>query len=278
MTSLPSRSALVPVTPSILSYYKTRAGNRAPLHELRGGKMAPDAAHALFLLHARVSELGGTLLITDAYRSADSQRKARQKYQNWLTAGKPARSSEAYDKQTMKSSFISRAGRSFHNAGRAVDIAHMLAAPDDVPKKEKLDWLWDAAIPLGWRPIIKSPREGQREAWHFDFMGPWLPVYERLGYAQAAMCAVLDLGLGKDLYDRPWERWVQAQIQRAGEDIGDVDGWFGKMTKAGAENLGIGHLFYARDERHGSFLPVERVALEKALVALPDAATPLTLV
>tara|TARA_Y100000310_G_C20504000_1_gene725472 strand:- start:16 stop:732 length:717 start_codon:yes stop_codon:yes gene_type:complete len=235
--------------------------------------MVPDAAAALLQLHARVDELGGTLFVSDCYRSPEVQGKARKKYERWLAAGKPSPRSAEYDKTTMKGAFVSRPGRSNHNAGRAVDLDHMHAAPDDVPRNEKLDWLWDVAIPLGWKPIIKSPREGQSEAWHFDFLGPWQVVRDRLDYGQTAMCGVLDHGGGEDLYDRAWERWVQAQIHRAGPDIGDVDGWFGRMTKAGADALGIEYLFAPKYTHHRVFLPAEREALEAALIALPSVGT-----
>ena len=267
---LPTRTRLVSVHPEILSYYKTRKGDRAPLHTLRGGKLTPDAAEALYKLHLGVKEAGGELLVSDCYRSPEVQGKARKKYENWVAAGKPKRSSDEYDKATMKGAFVSRPGRSNHNAGRAVDVAHMLAAPDDVPRKEKLDWLWDIAIPIGWRPIIKSPREGQSEAWHFDFMGPWSIVRDRLDYGQTAMAGVLDSGGGKGLYARPWERWVQAQIHRVGAvDIGDIDGHLGKMTLVGIKALDLVSLFDPEYSHHRVFLPEEREAVEAALMALP---------
>ena len=256
--ALPARTPLVSVDTSILSYYENRSGSRTPLHELNGGQMTPDAAAALLALSKACAAKGGSLLITDCFRSVAFQAKTRKRYENWLAAGKPSPRTAAYDKKTMKAAFVSRPGRSFHNSGRAVDIAHMLAAPDDVPRNEKLDWLWDVAKPLGWAPIIKDPREGQSEAWHFDFRGPWQGTFDRLGYGQGAMCGVLDLGLGEDVYPRAWERWVQAQIHRAGHDIGDVDGYWGRMTKAGAESLGVA-------------LDASREQIAAALMEAPDA-------
>jgi hypothetical protein len=237
--SLPSRTPLVAVDPTILSYYKDKGGSQIPLTNLNGGQMTPDAAAALLELSEACLAKGGSLLITDCFRSVEFQAKTRKKYENWLAAGKPSASDPAYDSKTMKRAYVSRPGRSFHNSGRAVDIAHMLAAPEDVPKDQKLDWLWEVAKPIGWSPIIKDAREGQSEAWHFDFRGPWQSTFDRLGYAQGAMCAVLDLGLGEGIYERAWERWVQAQIHRCGNDIGDVDGYWGKLTKGGAEALGV---------------------------------------
>ena len=267
---IPTRTPLVKVPASIQSYYKDKNGNRIPLHKLSGGKLVPEASLALFGLHARVSELGGTLLVTDSYRSAEVQGKARKKYETWVAAGKPSPRTADYDKKTMKGAFVSRPGRSNHNAGRAVDLAHMLAAPEDVPRNEKLDWLWEAAIPLGWRPIIKSPNESQSEAWHFDFWGELAHVRDRLDYGQSAMVGVLDIGKGKGLYDRLWERWVQAQLHRIGPDVGDVDGYLGKLTKAGIEELGLLDLFAPRYAIGRVFTPLERKAVEAALMALPS--------
>lgn len=268
---LPARTRLVKVHESVVSYYKNSMGQNVPLHTLRDGKLAEDAANALHRLHQSVEAEGGTLLVTDCFRSPKTQARARKKYETWVAAGKPSPSSEAFKSYTMKAAFVAKPGRSNHNAGRAVDVAHLLAAPDSVPSSKKLDWLWDIAKPLGWTPVIKVANEGAREAWHFDFMGPWAVVKDRLGYEQAAMAGVLDLGLGADLYDRAWARWVQAQLHRAGSvDIGDIDGFLGRKTKEGAEALGIGNLFNPRYVRHGSFTPEERITLENALMGLAD--------
>jgi len=232
---LPQRVVPVVVSPVILSYYKGRDGERKPLAQLRGGRATPDLAVALLALHERCDADGGSLLITDCYRDVGVQGGARKKYERWVADGKP----KPPDPKIHKAAFVARPGRSFHSAARAIDAAHMLAAPESVPRNLKLDWLWERAKPLGFTPVIKTPDEGAKEAWHFDFRGPWAHVYDHLGYAQTAMCATLDIGEGARLFARARNRWVQAQLWRAGANIGDVDGYPGKRTKAAAKRLDV---------------------------------------
>lgn len=254
---LPQRVTPVPVDPQVLSYYKGSSGGRLPLASLAGGKLTPDAAEALLLLHLAVAHDGGTLFVTDAYRNVAVQGAARQKYENWLAAGKPQPGTSAWNAASMKAAFVARPGKSFHSGARAVDLAHMAAAPADVPRALKLDWLWERARPLGFQPILKAPDEGAPEAWHFDLDGPWKATRDHLGYEQAAMCATLDIGEGEGLFALPWERWVQAQMWRAGVDLGDVDGHWGGRTHDAARHLGL-------------LLDAPKEALGAALAALPD--------
>lgn len=251
--TLPQRLQLVPVDQKIQSYY----GKRGPLATLPMGRLAPDAAAALALLDAQIRAAGGQLLITDCFRSLAEQAAARAKYERWLAAGKPSARSAAFDSKTMKASFVARPGKSGHNGGRAVDIAHMLVAPHGIPKNQKLDWLWEHAKACGWTPVIRTADEGASEAWHFDFLGPWAHVREHLGYEAAALCAFLDIGAGDGLFPRAYNRWVQAQLWRAGVDVGDIDGYVGKRTKRGAALVGVN-------------LDAEPAAVEAALMALPD--------
>lgn len=239
---LPVRTEVIRVRSDILSIYKNRKGKLAPLSGLKMGYLTLDAATALAALHDVVEADGGTLAVSDCLRSVAEQAKARQKYDNWVKAGKPKSSSDDFDKATMKAAFTSRPGRSFHCGGRAVDLDHMNAAPASVPRDQKLDWLWERAKPLGWRPVIKKADEGKREAWHFDFMGEWAETYGRIGYEQTAICATLDLGIGKGIFTRPWERWVQAQLHRRGFDVGDVDGYHGPATRKGLKSAKLDHL------------------------------------
>lgn len=253
--SIGARVELVRVDDSILSYYKGKDGLRKPLSGLAGGKATPDMAAALAKLSNAARAAGGQILVTDCYRSNEVQAAARAKYEKWLSSGKPKPGTPGYDAKTMKPAFVSRPGKSFHNAGRAVDLAHMLAAPESVPSHLKLDWLWEIAIPCGFEPILKKPTEGASEAWHFDFRGPWGPVYDRLGYEQAAMAACLDIG--SSVYARSWKRWVQAQMWRCGVDLGDIDGHWGKKTARAAKELGL-------------LIDAPKDALFAALCAMPD--------
>lgn len=257
MDLIPTRIVPVKVDPRILSYYKDSAGGRIPLGNLLGGKLTPDAAEALLQLHLAVQQDGGTLFVTDAYRDVAVQSAARRKYDNWRAAGKPKPGAAGWNATTMKAAFVALPGRSFHSSARAVDLAHLEAAPASVPRGQRLDWLWERAIPLGFAPIIKSADEGASESWHFDYRGPWASVFDTLGYEQAAMCATLDIGEGSNLFTKAWERWVQAQLWRAGVNLGAIDGAWGAKTARAAALVGLR-------------LDAPRDALAAALMALPD--------
>jgi hypothetical protein len=243
------RTQLHKVDPIIKSSYSEKGGtggSRAALFSLaglKGGLLTPDAVTALLDLHTAVEEAGGDLRITDAYRDADVQAAARKKYENWLGAGKPPRkikgkANPKFDAETMKDAYVARPGRSFHNAGRAIDI-HVVMLKLGKKKDLYLDKLWPIAKGLGWRPIIKEPDEGAKESWHFDFMGEWAPVYDRLGYSQAALCACLDIG-AFNVTVLAREKAIQAHLHRAGYDVGDIDGIIGRRTLLGLGAAGIG--------------------------------------
>lgn len=202
-------------------------GNRVP-----GADMVPvDVAKALLAADKVIAIARGDFRILDLVRNVSQQAKGRKKYETWLAAGKPKQSSSRWDSGIMKDAYIARPGRSMHNAGRAMDVdlssLNFVGDPD-----KQLDTLWGIIEPLGWDPIIKRPDEGASEAWHFDFWGPWQGTYDLLGYEQAAMCAVLDLG-HVELFDRGVQRAIQAHLHRAGHDVGDVDGWIGSKTMRG---------------------------------------------
>jgi hypothetical protein len=52
-------------------------------------------------------------------------------------------------------------------------------------------------------------------------------------------------------------------------DIGDIDGYLGKMALAGITALDLVSLFDPRYKHHRVFRPKEREAVEDALMALP---------
>lgn len=238
------RTELVSVDRRIMSSY--RSGGRTggprekliPLRRLDDAALVPnDVASALLEAHNAVEREGGDFRVTDLRREVRTQARARKKYENWLSAGKPSTSSASWDGETMKNAFVAKPGYSFHNAGRAVDVHVDELKFPGLPPDKQLDKLWELLRPIGWRPIIAEANERQSEAWHFDFMGEWEPVYDRLGYKDGAMCASLDIGL--DCYSR-WEwRSVQAQLHRAGYDVGEVDGYAGPKTKKGLERARV---------------------------------------
>jgi hypothetical protein len=238
------RTELVQVNTEILSSYKSGGGTGGPreklipLWRLGNAALVPrDVADGLLAAHRAVQAAGGDFRVTDLRREVETQAKARKKYENWLAAGKPSTRSSAWDRSTMKNAFVSRPGYSFHNAGRAMDVHISELDFPGLSEDKQLDKLWELVIPLGWRPIIQAADERESEAWHFDFMGEWEPVYDRLGYKDGAMCTALDIGI--DCYARWQWRFIQAQLQRAGYDLGEVDGYAGRKTKAALAAAGI---------------------------------------
>ncbi len=126
--------------------------------------------------------------------------------------------------------------KSWHHSGRAIDI-------DLDELNLKLSELWDLAKPLGWNPIISEPDPTQKEAWHFEFRGVWGPVKDRTSYRQASVGALLDLGLTREWQGFWKQKTIQANLQRAGFDCGEIDGMIGPKTRAAivAASLSVGN-------------------------------------
>lgn len=238
---IPARVSLTTVPGEILSCYPIGAKRSAlkPLAALAAGRATPDTVAALVALHNAVLDAGGDFRVTELFRPREVQVAARTKYDRWVAAGKPSPSSPAFNPNTMKAAFVARPGFSNHEAGRAIDVDLASLKFPNVTADKQLDRLWELARPLGWRPIIKAPTEGASESWHFDYLGEWAPVYDRLGdYAAAAMCGCLDLGI--EGYGNDAARAIQANLQRAGYDIGEIDGVVGAKTERALAAAGLG--------------------------------------
>lgn len=236
--------SLVPVDASIASSYQRAGGTGGPRATLtplarlgKAGIAVPEMAAALKTLSDAVTARGGDLRITECHRDVAVQQAARQKYDNWVRAGKPAPGTPTFNAGTMKAAFVAQPGRSGHNAGRSIDVDLSSLKFPGVPADRQLDTLWDIAIPLGWSPIIKAADERASEAWHFDFVGELRGVKDRLGYEQWALCGAILVGHG-DLSG--YDAEVQALLCRAGHDIGAIDGKVGAKTRSAlARALGI---------------------------------------
>jgi len=224
-----ARMELIEVSALIPSSYKAKSGLPIMLATLAGGRLTPDAAWGLEQLYRAIAP-ESPFTVTDCYRDPETQRKARIRYLRWVSAGKPAVGTPAWNDKTMKADFVAEPGQSFHNAGRAIDFS--IGA-----LKVPLARVWEIAIPLGWSPVIEKPDTTASEAWHLDFMGPWAPVKQRLGYTQAAIAACLDIGYGHN--GSTTEMFIQAQLQRLGHDIGKIDGILGKKTQAAIASRGL---------------------------------------
>lgn len=193
-----------------------------------GAAITPDMFEALKLLNEAVKAADGRLHIIDLFRNWSVQGAARKLYE----AGKKP--------------FVAKPGGSFHGAGRAVDIKLQLLKFKRTPKHKQLDKLWELAIPLGFKPIIKVPNENAEEAWHFDFPGKdWADAYEKLSYPEIAKCCILDV----DEWDpneneaKVLNMFIQAQLIRLGKyEIGKVDGILGSKTKKVLAFMGLSRL------------------------------------
>ena len=230
-------TSLVPVDAKIASSYD-RAGKTGglrsglvPLTNLgKAGIAVPEVARALLAFHEAVFAAGGDFRVTELHRDVAVQQGARAKYDAWVRAGKPSPSSSGFNSKTMKAAFVALPGRSFHNAGRAIDIHIGALKFPGVAANKQLDKLWEIAKSCGWSPIIKAPDEGASEAWHFDYYGEISGVLKRLGYEQTALCGAILVGHSGDC--QTFEHTTQALLQRAGFDIGKIDGDIGPKTRA----------------------------------------------
>lgn len=210
---------------SVPSIYKNRSGEQVNLPE-RMAQCTPDMAKAIKVLSAEITKAGGSLILSDLFRSWDMQQQA---YLDCQTGKKTAYSPPP--------------GGSMHEAGRAMDI--------DLSKiKIHLLDFWKIAKPLGFMPIIAEPNPRTSEAWHFDFRGSHQLVYDYYlrmprdkrnmkPYEAMAMSAITDNT------DLPYTRQIgnlgvlrcQCMLVRLGKDIGLLDGFAGNKTNTALQGL-----------------------------------------
>ncbi len=227
----------------------------------KAGVAHPEVAPALLALSEAVAAAGGDFRVTECHRDVAVQKAARAKYDNWVQAGKPKPGAAGWNAATMKNAFVAAPGRSGHNAGRSIDVHLGMLKFPGVPADKQLDKLWELAIPLGWKPIIKSADEGASEAWHFDYPGELSGVMARLGYEQWALCGALLVGHG-DL--QGFSAVTQALLCRAGYDIGKIDGAIGPKSIAALANA-----LKISDADAKNKVAAQDVSIWPALLALP---------
>ncbi len=195
--------------------------DRIDLEGERTGWGTADLRQALLAAQRAVLEAGGTLGVTECFRSFRSSNTAHRAHPSTVRPG----------------------GGSVHNGGQAIDIdVYHLGGLD-------LATIWDLVIPLGFSPIIRRAVVGS-EAWHFDFRGEWRSYYawakeniRSRAYDQLARCCCLDAGA----WDRGVSGWsksrmriayVQAQYHRLGyHRHGLVDGQEGDGTRRAHEEF-----------------------------------------
>jgi len=166
-------------------------------------QMVCTAIEGFHSMRDEVIALGGQLYLSDCFRTYDMQYQAHLDY----TTGK-------------KKAFSPPPGRSFHEAGRAIDI--------DVENLGiSLSRFWDIASKHGWVPIIAKPSTSYSECWHFDFREFWEIILQKYGYSKAANLAIMDIGVNVDeVLLSQGHLAVQGRYDMA------LDGIHGKMTEA----------------------------------------------
>ncbi len=176
------KSPLIPI--NITSIYKNSVGDALPLPK-RMAQCTPDMYAAIFNIAKDVAKKGGKLILSDLFRSYDMQAQAHADYVS-----------------KKKKAFSPPPGGSFHEAGRAMDI-------DLSSIKISLADFWVIAAKYGVVPIIKLPKSGVSESWHFDCRGSHQLVFAyytaKKGtnfnpYTASAASAILSVGVQVDAF------------------------------------------------------------------------------
>ena len=219
------------------------------LHGRSTGKATPGTVRAMVAADDALRAAGcAGLRVTEAYRPWSVQEKTRVAFEVWVDAGRP-RMGEPGWRSGMKPVFVCRPGESQHGWGGANDWhVYVFGFPGIRPGSDaSLSALWDVVRPLGWRPVLREPKMGMAECWHFDHFGPLEAVrglyyaHRRDGskyrnaYGNTAVAGHALVGTWSG--DRRQERYLQAQILLGGEWIGLVDGRPGRQTRGGFERL-----------------------------------------
>jgi hypothetical protein len=225
---VPQRIELVKASGLTSSYKKKRKKEYWTVDVFKEGRLiTEDMFTALQKLDQLVRMNKGQLLITDLFRSWETQAEARKKFE-----------------QGKKKAFVAKPGGSFHNAGRAVDISVKQLEFEGIEKDEWVSFFWELAKPLGFHPIVSTPDLGVSEIWHYDFPGnDWKDAYDVLQYGEAAKCCILDVGKWNpnESEEKVRKMFIQAQLIRLGfYEIGKVDGFIGPKTKKVLDFCGVG--------------------------------------
>ena len=189
-------------------------------------QLTPDTFEATKLLEQQIKAVGGIFVLNTCFRSWAKQQSLV----------------DLHKKDSVKNAFAAPPGGSYHQAGRSLDVNIKTLNFPGVVKEKWLEKLWAIALPLGFRPIINSPDMNESEAWHFDFLGPWKAVRDKVGNVEAAKCAILDVGNWNpnETPQKIRNMFIQAQLLRLGHyEIGKVDGSIGPKSLKAIKDLGI---------------------------------------
>jgi hypothetical protein len=199
----------------ILSIYK-KNGQRVLLPK-RMARGTSDLKSAIVGISKDLHGAGGTLVLSDLFRSYDMQLQA---HLDWESKKKKAYSPPP--------------GGSLHEAGRAFDLSLK-------DMKIQLPAFWAIAEAWGVVPIITKPDKKKSEAWHFECRGSHQIVYDyykngngsnMAPYKAMAVSSILAIGVHVDRFENNQDAaYLQSCLIRLGFELGNIDGWIGKKTK-----------------------------------------------
>lgn len=229
------------VRPVVTSIYEV-AGRRVPMPK-RMAFATPDLKLALYGIRDDVESAGGSLALSDLFRSYDMQLQAHLDY----TSGK-------------KKAFSPPPGGSMHEAGRAFDV-------DLKALRMPLAKFWEIGKKWGVVPIIGQPNPRLSESWHFERRGSHQRVYDHYAggkgsnfsspAAAMAASAIVSLGLAHDRFrGKEQAAQIQSGLIRLGEDGKfNIDGEIGPKSLESMERFHVA----------GSTLTEQAIALESLL-------------
>lgn len=194
------KGALAPVT--AFSIYR----NHMAVLPARMAWQAPDAAEAFALLEGDVNGAGGLMYLSDCFRSRIDQARAHADY---LAGCRPDDLADFVRRYRDLAGYVPRPkkafspppGGSFHEAGRAFDL-------DMDPRWLGMDQkrFADLAYGRGWTDAVGGnfgdpERVDVPEEWHWQFLGPFQAVYDRVentsgrtaAAREAARAAIADI-------------------------------------------------------------------------------------
>jgi len=181
-------------------------------------KLVRPAAESLDKAIIEITQAGGTLFISDMFRSTEAQRRA---YLDWKTG--------------RKSAYSPPPGGSMHEAARAIDIdvgntIIGLARTKAILKKH------------GWIGIAARGSE----CWHHDWRGDdGQAAYSKGGYKAMARFCINAInnktGEAENLAEEAKVKWIQTALNKIQNAGLMVDGDYGSLTKAAVVQFQGGH-------------------------------------
>lgn len=197
--------------------YDTSRKNDLDISLVAAGVMGNFCVEGIDSLYGAIRDVeseGGHLLISDMFRDWMMQWQAHQDY---ITGKKKA--------------FSPDPGKSFHCAGRSIDIDLQ-----SIRKSMDFNLFWEIMRSHGFSGVRNNrhtPSPNETEAWHYDFLGSFDALYRKQRYSVAAQVATMD-AIGDNYPDVDHQIVknfrIQAYLLDLGLYEGKVDGMYGRQT------------------------------------------------